>query len=259
MSSRDSEAAAPAGADDRVDAYWAEFLGVAHEEWLSPGISFRSHRGLRGYGGLWCFRRRERVVVSAPAAWVARLEQLWAGWAPERLLDPAAVAASLGEDCERCIGPAFQGYLDPEKLEHGAPPSVRSLLASDRAGIDRFRERCGEEAWSLSGLNDVARQGYVYPDGPEITAMAGLRERADGVGDLCVLTDPRFRGEGRGAAVVTAVSRDAVASGYLLLYQTLEANRGAVRLAMSCGFVCYGSHVAVRLRHDAPRETEVRR
>jgi GNAT superfamily N-acetyltransferase len=207
--------------------------------------------GLRGYRGLWCFRRGGRVVVSAPPAWVGRLEELWAGWDRERLLDPAAVAASLGEDCDRCIGPAFQGSIDPAGFRERTSPEVRAVLASDRPGIERLRDRCGDEAWG--GLNDVGTLAYVHPHGTEIAAMAGLRERSDGVGDPCVVTDPRFRGEGRGRAVVSAVTRDALASGYLVLYQTLESNRAAVRLAMSLGFARYGNHLAVRLNHDTPR------
>lgn len=241
------EVAAPGVASDRADMYWAELLGIDPEEWMSPGISFRSHRGLQGYRGLWCFRRGDRIVVSAPQAWVARLEELWTGWDLERLLDAAAVAASLGEDCERTIGPAFHGCVDPCSFQDVASPRVRRVLESDRAGIGRLRERCGEDAWSVSGLGGVGAIGYIYLDGVEITAMAGLREKSDKVGDLCVLTDPRLRGEGRGAATVSAVTRDALASGCLVLYQTLEANHAAVRLALSLGFARYGIHLAVRL------------
>lgn len=247
-----SPAAAPGGVDGRVDAYWAEFLGLEPDDWMTAGISFRSHVALRGYRGLWCFRRGERVVVSAPEAWVARLEELWAAWDRDRLLDANAVAASLGEDCDRCIGPAFQGCVDPKSFRGRASPGVRAALASDRGAIERFRRRCGDDAWSVSGLDDAGMLRSVYPEGAEITAMAGLRGKANKTGDLCVLTDPRHQGEGRGTAVVSAVTRDALASGYLVLYQTLEANRAAVRLAMSIGVARYGVHLAVRLKHDVP-------
>lgn len=236
----------------RVDMYWADFLGIEPADWAAPGISFRTHEGLRGYRGLWCFRHHERIVVSAPEAWVARLEDLWSGWDRHRLLDAGAVAASLGEDCERCIGPAFQGFVGQVSFRDRPSSHVRPVRASDITEIERFRERCGEDAWSVSGLADVGPSACVYADEVEITAMAGARRKADGVGDLCVLADPRFRGCGRGAAVASAVTRDALTSGDLLLYQTLEANRAAVRLAMSLGFERYANHLAVRLKRDAP-------
>jgi GNAT superfamily N-acetyltransferase len=165
--------------------------------------------------------------------------------------DTAAVAEVLGDPEPRtakAIGRRVRGFDEAAwRTQDVTTPRVRPVVGSDRAGIERLRERCGEDAWSVSGLSDVGALGYIYPEGVEITAMAGLREKSDKVGDLCVLTDPRLRGEGRGAAVVSAVTRDALASGCLVLYQTLEANRAAVRLALSLGFARYGNHLAVRL------------
>lgn len=240
----------------RDDAYWARFLGVQPADWTTPGISFRSHQGLSGFQGLWCFGRRDRVVVSAPLAWLPHIESLWAGWDRARLMDKDAVVASLGSDCERSIGPVFQGCLDPRSFRDIEAPQVRVVAASDQLGIERFRGQCGTDAWSTSGLTDVGTLAYVYTDGAKITAMGGLREKPDGVGDLCVLTHPQFRGEGRGAAVVSAVTRDALPSRHIVLYQTLESNRAAVKLALSLGFARYGNHLAVRLKHDAPRHDQ---
>lgn len=67
-----------------------------------------------------------------------------------------------------------------------------------------------------------------------------------------MLTHPEFRGRGCGAAVVRAVVADALSVGKLLLYQTLEANHAAVRLAFSLGYERFASHVAVRLKSEAP-------
>ena len=237
----------------RDDVYWAQFLGILPANWMGSGILFRSHVGLRGYRGLWCFRRGARVVVSAPRAWLSRLQDLWGAWDEDRIFDVASVEESLGEDCDRCIGPSFQGCLDPACFHDVESPQVRVVVASDRAGIERFEEQCGADSWSVSGLSDVRALRYVYLDGTQVTAMAGFRDRIDNAGDISVLTHPRFRGEGRGAAVVGAVARDALASGHLVLYQTLESNRAAVKLALSLGFARYGNHLAVRLQHDAPR------
>lgn len=43
-----------------------------------------------------------------------------------------------------------------------------------------------------------------------------------------------------------------VAHGKLLLYQTLESNEPAVRIALSLGCERYATHLAVRLKRDAP-------
>src|SRR5262245_63994376 len=56
----------------RDDKFWADFLGVDPTDWSTIGVSVQPHVGLRGYRGLWCFRRNRRIVVSAPAQWVDR-------------------------------------------------------------------------------------------------------------------------------------------------------------------------------------------
>ena len=82
--------------------------------------------------------------------------------------------------------------------------------------------------------------------------MAGLRDKGNGVGDLCVRTDPVHRSKGRGTAVVRAATAATLAEGTLVLYQTLEANVGSVALALSVGFERYANHVAVRLARERP-------
>lgn len=49
---------------------------------------------------------------------------------------------------------------------------------------------------------------------------------------------------------VTGVA-EALANGKLLLYQTLESNHLAVRIALSLGFDRYANHLAVRLNREA--------
>jgi len=86
--------------------------------------------------------------------------------------------------------------------------------------------------------------------------MAGYRPWGDHAGDPCVLTHPEFRGRGYGTAVVSSVVAEALEEGKLLLYQTLEANRGAVQLAVNLGYEQYARHVAdvhALLRHHIDR------
>jgi hypothetical protein len=52
--------------------------------------------------------------------------------------------------------------------------------------------------------------------------------------------------------VTSAVVSEALANSKLLLFQTLESNEAAVRVAFALGFERYANHVAVRLKRDAP-------
>src|SRR4029077_2151067 len=112
---------------------------------------YRPHVGLSGYRGFWCFRRNDRVVVSAPPRWVARMQAMFSEFELDRLLDHASLAAALGADFESSIGPAFQGCLEPNRFVNRASPQVRRLVPADGDAVDRFRIECGTSEWESSG------------------------------------------------------------------------------------------------------------
>jgi predicted GNAT family acetyltransferase len=107
-------------------------------------------------------------------------------------------------------------------------------------------------AWETSGIDEARVWQHAYFEGDKITAMAGYRARSDEAGDPCIVTHPEFRGQGRGTAVAGAVVCDALAQSKLLLYQTLESNSSAVRIAFALGYERYATHIAVRLKGDSP-------
>jgi GNAT superfamily N-acetyltransferase len=156
----------------------------------------------------------------------------------------------LGSDFERLIGPAFQGCLEVGRFRPAPSINVRFVGPNDLAAVERFRAECATEDWR--GLDKVEHHMAAYFDGQRIAAMAGYRPWSDLAGDPCVLTHPEFRRRGYGPAVVSCVVAAALADGKLLLYQTLEANRGAVQIALDLGYEQYARHVAVRLKRDAP-------
>lgn len=241
----------PAGSEmaTRDDRFWGEFLGVAPTEWSQVGVSIQPHAGLQGYRGLWCFRRRQRTVVSAPARWVTQLSELTQGRTGDELMQMDFWQRALSGAFERAIGPAFQGCLDPAKFVHPPNACVRSIDADDDGAVERFRIACGDE-WNMPDGATSFRHAYF--EAGVITALAGYRAWSEEAGDPCVLTRPDARSSGRGAAVTSAVVAEALANGKLLLYQTLESNEPAVRLALSLGYERYANHLAIRLSRDAP-------
>jgi len=233
----------------RDDQFWAGFLGVDPADWASPGVSLRPHVGLRGYRGFWCFRRNRRTVVSAPASWVARLGDIVAGRGGDELMLPSFWERALPGDFERAIGPAFQGCLQPARFAHEANPAVRAVGDADGPALEEFRAACGPD-WNMP--DEATHWRHAWFEGGAVTALAGYRAWSENTGDPCVITRPDARSGGRGAAVVSAVVAEALADGKLLLYQTLEANEPAVRIAVSLGYERYANHLAVRLSRDSP-------
>jgi len=233
------------------DQFWATFLGAEPSDWNLPGVSVHAHVGLSGYTGLWCFRRRDRVVVSAPPGWVSHLRaRLDDGYA-NSLLDAAFLADLLAGQLKRLIGPAFQGCLEPAAFRHVSAKEVRPLRPEDKDALQELRAQCGPEAVDTSGIQR-STEHVGYFQGSSLLAVAGYRSWTESAGDPCILTHPDFYGRGYGAAVTSAVVQRALNSGKLLLYQTLEANVGAVGIARKLGYEQYARHIAVRLRNDAP-------
>jgi hypothetical protein len=96
------------------------FLASTLRNGTLPGVSYRAHVGLSGYQGFWCFRRNDRVVVSAPSRWLDRLEVLiWMG--PGSPHDGCGVSGS-----DRCRlrtrrRPCLSGLPGGVRLKRDAP------------------------------------------------------------------------------------------------------------------------------------------
>jgi len=201
-----------------------------------------------GYCGFWCFRRNKRVVISAPESWVDRLAEVVDSRAYDNLMLPTFWEKTLQQGLERVIGPAFQGSLNSENFKPKPNSSVRQISDADDRAVEEFRTACGAD-WNMPDNADLWQHAYFEDD--VITALAGYRSWSDSAGDPCVITRPDSRSGGHGAAVTSAVIAKALANGKLLLYQTLESNEPAVRIALSLGYERYANHIAIRLTNES--------
>jgi GNAT superfamily N-acetyltransferase len=235
------------------DRFWAEYLGVTPSDWSVPGVSVSAHVGLKGYCGVWFFRRLDRLVVTAPDGWVPHISRYLANASRyDGVAEEVALRELFGDDFVRRVGPAFQGALIPERFRPVRSGNVRQPTAGDLPAIKAFRAECGEDVDAVSGLDGAVLHQAAYLQNGRVAAQSGYRPRNDHAGDACVLTHPGYRGRGCGTAVVSMTVELALAAGKLLLYQTLESNTAAVKLAQRLGYERYAQHVAVRLKAKAP-------
>jgi GNAT superfamily N-acetyltransferase len=249
-----------AGVIEHYDRFWAAYLGVDSSDWSHPGLSVNAHAGLKGYRGVWFFTRCERTVVSAPAGWVGYLRRCLAtGSWQDVAIEESLTRAIFGEAFDRHIGPAFQGSLDPDQFRPVASAEVRPPTADDSDAIAAFASDCRDAGWDQSGLVEATLYRSAWFEDRRVVAMAAYRAWNEAAGDPCVLTHPEFRRRGFGAAVVSATVQLALAEQKLPLYQTLESNTAAVRLAKQLGYQQYARHVAVRLLEEAPSNSSMKR
>ena len=238
---------------ERYDRFWAAYLGITAAELNLPGLSIAAHVGLDGYRGVWCFRRRDRTVVSAPPGWIPYLRNRLPEVGQERLMDESVLRDVFGSDFDRLVGPAYQGCLLPERFRPHASAQVRFLGPDDTAVVEAFRVECGEDAWEYAGFGTATVYSAAIHEGNRIVSLAGYnRVWRDEAGGPCILTHRAYRGRGWATATTSAVVGRALEEGRLLLYQTLEANTAAVQIAQRLGYDQYARHVAVRLKADTP-------
>jgi GNAT superfamily N-acetyltransferase len=234
---------------ERHDQFWANFFGIPASDLNSAGVSVVIHAKLAGYCGVWFFKHDDRLIVSAPEGWLAHLNEKLE---PDLVMNESFLKKLFGQYFERSIGPAFHGSLEPADFRSVFSNSVRALSDHDFEARAVFEKECGLEAWDDSGLDEATQFLVAHFENERISAMAGLRIRADFAGDPCVLVHPGFRARGLGTLVVSEVIRLALLEDKVLLYQTLESNLAAVKLAQRLGYRRYASHVAARLILNVP-------
>lgn len=148
--------------------------------------------------------------------------------------------------------PPFQGSLEARRFRPLTSPQVRSVTDADDARLATFRDACDADDWDDSALDKAQSLRAAYFDDGSIVSMAGFRHWSDTAGDPCVLTHPDHRGRGYAKSVISNVLAAAIARDFVPLYQTLESNVAAVRIAIELGYTRYAKHVAVRLASSGP-------
>lgn len=230
------------------------------------------------YHGVYLWLMDGGAVVSAPPEWVGAVRAAVAGRPVATLGEPALWRAALSEHVERIVGPSYQGYADtatfrPAPTAPEAGVVIRRLTPADLPALERLAAACPPQEWEDSAihpsqLGDVS-QAPIYaaeragalvaaasaPGDAFAASAAGGAGAADArelgaqvVASVGVITHPAWRGRGYGRAVVAALTTDRLASGALLRYQTLEANRASVALARALGYHQAATALAVRLR-----------
>jgi len=234
-------------ATERIDAYWSRFLGVPEAALRCLGVTVTAHAALGDYRGVWLFVRGECGVVSAPPEWVEPFAREYASTPADALLDAERARRVLGPFAGTAVGPSFQGWLPPEALRAVPEDGVCRIADGGVELVASLRAACAPQEWEHGGVGDGAGELWASFAGRELAALGRMRARDGDAVDPCVIAHPAHRGRGHALRLVGAMVRDALASGRLVLYQTLLANAPALSVARRLGFEPYATLLAVRL------------
>jgi GNAT superfamily N-acetyltransferase len=229
---------------ERVRGVWRELMGAPSAfrttGWVVAAVPGDERR-------IGMVRLEDAVAVSAPAELVEVIGEVVVGSAVD-LTDPAAVVELLGPvaPVAGVRGPAVLAYADPGCFTPRPGPAVVTVAAGD-AGVVGLAAACGADG-DESGITDKTSPLSVVRVGGQVAAACGYEVWRGELAQVGVLTHPRFRGRGLGAAVASATVAHALAAGLVVQWRarmTLTASR---RIARSLGFVELGHQLTVRLR-----------
>ncbi len=226
--------------------YWAAHLGCPCDEFFAQPFRMLSHGGeLSDYWGVFSLFREGSVMVSAPPQCAGEVQALLSSRSPGH--SPGSLASALDPVAAKVIGPAFVGYTSSIPVP---VHSARSLTPGDAALVDALQDSCDPTEWEHGGSSIEHPASGVFVGG-RLVALAGYEVWGGAIAHISVISHPEFRGRGFGRSVVAHVAGQALASGLIPQYRTLESNRSSIRIAGSLGFHHYATSVAVRLKADA--------
>jgi len=229
----------------RVSAILAAHYGMSPDETARPGVTLCPVAAERWDDWLELMPVGARVGLEVPPALWERVAAVVAARPADHALTGADFAAAWG-DLVR-VGGGKVYMLDEATFRPFVPTArctVRPLTAADRAAFDAFAARCTphERAEADVGLEQIAPCGVF--DGARLVAAASVCDWL-GMADVGVLTDPDYRGQGLGKAVVTAAAAQIHAQGGLLCYRHGLSNLGSQGVAKGLRLSLYATLEAV--------------
>jgi GNAT superfamily N-acetyltransferase len=228
----------------RVRDYWAADLEVGPEALEHEGVTVAPGR----FSSIFVFQTGRATVVSTPPAHFELISTIVEHADAGALLDEEWWRAAIGDLIGRAIGPAYLGYADTDELGADGPHPAPMLDLAQRGELDRLAEAVGEEAWEHSGLGKSVKPVAACWRGGQIVAAAGYDLLGGVLAHIGVASDPAVRGLGYGRSAVAAIARQALDTGLLAQYRTLEANTPSMAIAHALGFHRYATTLALRRR-----------
>jgi len=230
---------------ERVREVWRELMGAPSAFRAAGWVVAASPGDERRIGVV---RLEDAVAVSAPAELVEVIGEVLAGSTVD-LTDPGAVVELLGAAAPVAgvRGPAVLAYTDPGCFTPRPGPAVATVAAGD-SGVVGLAAACGADDADESGITEMTSPLSVVQVDGQVVAACGYEVWCGELAQVGVLTHPRFRGRGLGAAVASATVAHALAAGLVAQWRARVTIAASRRIARSLGFVEVGRQLTVRLR-----------
>lgn len=225
----------------QVTAMLAAYYGIAADKVDQPGTTLYPMAPDDWDDWLELIGVGAQVGIAVPPDLRAAVEEVVAARPAGHVLTGADFAAVWGAEKTR-VGQMKLYMLDPVGFELFVPAeryTVRQLTGADRAAFEAFQARCSPDDLNESDISVDHDIAYGAFDGERIVAGASTYGWL-GFVDVGVLTDPDYRQQSLGKAVVSAVGAHVIAQGGIMCYRHALSNLGSQGVAEGVGCSLYG-------------------
>lgn len=232
-----------------LDEHWTATLNVERSVWRDAEVVVASHPEPSHRDHVYLIRREDSCIIIVPQALVGSTTIAVASWPSAAVFDRAFVRTLYGDEVTAIHGPFWLGYATTESFRQvDGRKSGRLDGPSDAAALSVLRSAVPEEEGVDAGFDVAARREYGCFVDDELVCAGTLTPFRGLPANIGVLTHPAHRNQGYGTAMVSILTRDALAESRAAQFRVLEENRPALRLGRVLGYVEDGHTFEVVLR-----------
>ena len=232
----------------RIECYWSEFFGLDMKDFMKPGICVVPHARLAEYNGVLLFRREQTGIIAAPINWIEKLRKKASKLTLSELHQTQTIDFLIGNAVEHVIGPAWQGYAEREDFCPHPSPQVRPLKSEEDILLQELASSGDPQGWEDGGFDGRIDSTFGYFAETGLVAVSRYFKLTPYAAFPGIFTHPAYRGRGYAKATLSAAFQHALDRDLMIVYQTLVANVGSLKLAAFLGCQEYARHVAIRLK-----------
>ena len=238
-----------------IDEFWCDFFGISEKQFASPEIKLVAHKDLADFQGVFCFKRANNCIISAPKKLVGFYKADIAKLKPQDIfVSEDFIESFFANEVKYTAGPATLYFLDKndyqpmtEYQKNKCRADVRLLLKEDEPLIKAFYTQINPQELHASRmkLEDDCHFGCFKDD--VLVSLASFEIWNHKLAHLGIATHQDHRGNHYGKRVLDAITQAALQTDMVILFRTLNSNDASLKLAESLGYQKYGETAAFTL------------
>ncbi len=217
---------------------WATRFNCTVDDFRLPGTVLMPEVEFAGSGAIHIWTIGARAFARMDPAVTSVVDQALGRRRETVALNKALMQAALGPESVLRSEESVLRYLYPPDFRRTEPPDpyvIRTLTIDDADALAAMKSTCTPGEVDMGEVSVDDEIGFGCFDGDRLAAVA-TGFRLTGFMDIGVLTDPAYRRQGLGKAVVSALCAWCINLPVIPQYRCLTTNVGSYAISQSLGF-----------------------